>query len=90
VIPIICAHHEHYDGTGYPDGLRSEQIPPESKIISVCEAYDVMTQKSAYRVPVSDEDALAELKACSGTHFDPHVVGAFASIVQLIQPLNGL
>ncbi len=79
----ILRHHERPDGQGYPDGLRDEQIPVESKIIAVADAFDAMTHMPeegagrSYRQPVSVDEALAELARCSGSQFDPDVVRAF-------------
>lgn len=77
VAPIIRAHQERYDGSGYPDGLKGEQIPKIARIISVADAYVAMTDERVYREARSKEEAVAELKRCSGTQFDPHVVDAF-------------
>ena len=69
--------HEHYDGRGYPDGLSGDAIPLVARIVSVCNAYDAMTEPRAYRKARSSTAALAELRACAGTQFDPHVVDAY-------------
>ncbi len=87
IVPWIRHHHERLDGDGYPDGLVDIEIPIESKIISVVDAYDAMTGGSAgndrrpYREPMSMEQALAELERCSGTQFDPEVVRAFREVI---------
>lgn len=74
----ILYHHEHIDGKGYPNGITGDQIPLESKIIAVADAFDAMTVKRPYRlVPLSLEDAVAELKKHSGTQFDKTVVDVF-------------
>jgi len=75
-VPILC-HHERVDGSGYPRGLRGDQIPIESKIIAVAEAYDDMITPRPYRQQVSSAEALEELKNQSGSHFDVAVVKAF-------------
>ena len=70
--------HEHFDGHGYPDGIAGEQIPIESRIVAVCDAFSAMTTDRAYRPAMPTEAALAELRRCSGSQFDPVVVGALA------------
>jgi HD-GYP domain-containing protein (c-di-GMP phosphodiesterase class II) len=74
---IIKHHQEKYDGTGYPDGLEGEEIPLESRIIAVVDAYHAMISNRPYRKAMSEEAALKELKDNMGTQFDPIVVGAF-------------
>ena len=81
IIPWIVAHHERWDGTGYPDGLAGEQIPLEARILSVCDAYDAMTSDRRYRAALSREEALAELAAGAGKQFDPDIVVAFEGVV---------
>ncbi len=73
----VRAHQECYDGSGYPDGLKGNDIPLVARIIGVADAFDAMTTNRAYRKERSIEDALEELKRCSGTQFDPVIVGAF-------------
>ncbi|MCK4362105.1 MAG: HD domain-containing protein, partial [Dehalococcoidia bacterium] len=73
----ILHHHEWYDGTGYPDGLKGEEIPLGARIICVADAYDTMTTARPYREVVSQQEALEELRRCSGTQFDPELVEAF-------------
>jgi diguanylate cyclase (GGDEF)-like protein len=76
---LVRWSHERFDGSGYPDGLRGEQIPRGARIIAVCDAFDAMTTPRPYRTtPLSVEAALAELRAGAGTQFDPTVVAAFA------------
>jgi diguanylate cyclase (GGDEF)-like protein len=75
---LVRSSHEHFDGTGYPDGLAGEKIPLAARIIAVCDAYDAMTTSRAYRpTPMSPEGALAELRRSAGTQFDPAVVAVF-------------
>ena len=78
---IILAHHEHYDGAGYPRGLRGEEIPLASRIVGVLDAFESMTQGRPYRAPMNEQDALAELKRCSGSQFDPRIVELFAQLL---------
>ena len=77
VADLVLHHHERWDGTGYPDGLRGEQIPLGARIIFVTDAYDAMTSDRIYRPKLSSRAALAELERCAGTQFDPGIVAAF-------------
>jgi len=81
VATLVGAHHERFDGTGYPRGLRAEAIPLGARIIAVCDAFDAMTGGRCYRPATSHGQAIEELVACAGTQFDPDVVTAFISIV---------
>jgi diguanylate cyclase (GGDEF)-like protein len=74
----VLHHHERWDGAGYPNRLTGDQIPLGARIIFVADAYDAMTSERAYREPLTQHDALAELERCSGTQFDPTVVRALA------------
>lgn len=75
--PIIRHHHERWDGTGYPDGLKGEEIPLGARIVAVADSFDAMSIDRPYRNGRSLEDAYREILACSGSHFDPQVVKAF-------------
>jgi hypothetical protein len=77
---VIVEHHERWDGTGYPNGLAGREIHPGSRIVSVADAYDVMTSARAYKRPVSRAAAYRELIKCSGTQFDPAAVRAMVSV----------
>jgi putative nucleotidyltransferase with HDIG domain len=77
---VVVSHHERYDGTGYPAGLRGSAIPYGARIVAVADAYDVMTAARAYQRPVSRAAALAELVRFSGTQFDPTVVRAMVAV----------
>jgi hypothetical protein len=82
VRPIVLSHHERYDGTGYPMGLKEDQIPLAAQIIAVADAYQAMTTERPYRAALSGKDAVKELRANAGTQFNPVVVEAFiASVV---------
>jgi diguanylate cyclase (GGDEF)-like protein/PAS domain S-box-containing protein len=76
----ILHHHEWYDGTGYPQGLKGEEIPYFSRIISILDAYDVMISGRVYKDKVSNKEAIEEIKRCSGTQFDPEIVNSFLRI----------
>jgi putative nucleotidyltransferase with HDIG domain len=81
VVPIILYHHEKFDGTGYPEGLKGKQIPLGSRIMAVVDAFIAMVSKQAYRERISVQEALSEIKRYSGTQFDPNVVDAFVRVV---------
>ncbi len=74
---VARSHHERFDGYGYPDRLAGEDIPYFARIITICDCFDAMTSDRSYRKALSDEVAIAELKRCSGTQFDPKLVEAF-------------
>lgn len=78
---LVRLSHERYDGTGYPDRLTGEDIPLGASIISVCDAFDAMTSRRPYSAAISVADALAELRRCSGTQFEPMVVEIFSELV---------
>ncbi len=78
----IRHHHERYDGGGYPDGLRGEEIPLEARVIMVADAFDSMVRGRPYRRRTTPEAATREIKSNAGTQFDPKVVRAFALIAQ--------
>ncbi len=77
VTDVIKHHHERYDGTGYPEGIKAEEIPLISRIIAVADTFDAMTSDRPYRKRASDEKAVEEIKNCAGTQFDPVIVEAF-------------
>lgn len=77
IAQFVLHHHERFDGKGYPNGLKGEEIPIQARIIAVADAYDAMTNDRSYRTPISHEEAIVEIKRCSGTHFDPDIVDAF-------------
>ncbi|MGN0981981.1 MAG: diguanylate cyclase domain-containing protein [Candidatus Limivicinus sp.] len=77
----ILHHHEHWDGSGYPDGLKGDLIPLLSRIISVVDAYDAMVSDRPYRKGMSKEEACRELRRCSGTQFDPYIVDVFLQMI---------
>lgn len=82
VIPIILYHHEKYDGTGYPKGLKGKEIPLGSRIMSVVDAFISMISKQPYRECLSAAEALSEIKRYSGTQFDPEVVDIFKRLIE--------
>ena len=76
LIPIVLHHHERWDGTGYPAGLSMTDIPKEARVIAVADAFDAMTSYRPYAEVMSADEALAELRRCSGAQFEPSVVDA--------------
>ena len=84
---VILCHHERYDGNGYPQGLAGETIPLPARIFSVVDAFDAMVSKRCYKAAQPASLAIAELKRCSGTQFDPTVVDAFERILPKVEEL---
>jgi HD-GYP domain-containing protein (c-di-GMP phosphodiesterase class II) len=82
VLPLVYHHHERYDGTGYPDGLKGEDIPLGARIISVADAFESMTADRPYRKALPLEEAFAELRFCSGKQFDPEIVKVFLKLAE--------
>lgn len=81
VLPLILYHHEKFDGSGYPEGLKGEKIPIEARIFAIVDAYDAMTSDRPYRSRMSMLDAFKELDRCAGTHFDPKLVKDFKKVM---------
>jgi putative nucleotidyltransferase with HDIG domain len=79
---IILQHHERLNGSGYPFGLKNEEISLEARIIAVCDSFDAMTEERPYRAPFSTVYAMDELKSMAGTHYDPEVVAAFEKVLR--------
>ena len=79
---MILHHHENFDGTGYPGGLKGEEIPMGSRIVSVIDAFDAMVSTRPYRQGMPIEEAVRRLVAASGTQFDPRVVNSFLPLAQ--------
>ncbi|MBB5234684.1 diguanylate cyclase (GGDEF)-like protein [Deinococcus budaensis] len=79
---IALTHHERWDGSGYPQGLAGEQIPLVGRIVAVVDVWDALTTQRPYKAAWPPEDALAELQAQAGKHFDPDIVGAFAELLR--------
>ncbi|NLL20033.1 MAG: HD domain-containing protein [Clostridia bacterium] len=77
--PMVKYHHEKWNGTGYPEGLRGEEIPLGAAILAVADAFDAMVSSRPYRNALTEEKALEEIVACSGSHFHPQVVDIFIS-----------
>jgi putative nucleotidyltransferase with HDIG domain len=79
---IVRSCHERWDGRGYPDGLRGEEIPFAARIVFCCDAYSAMTTDRPYRAAIAPEQALAELRVNSGSQFEPRVVNAVCTVVK--------
>src|SRR4051794_15400496 len=81
VARLVRSSHEAWDGTGYPDGLRGEEIPLGARIVAVCDAYDAMTADRPYRAALDHDEACRELLAKAGTQFDARIVDVFLTVV---------
>lgn len=82
VIPLILHHHERYDGAGYPTGLKGEAIPYLARVLTVADSFDAMTSNRPYGTRKTYEDAILELKRCSGSQFDPYIAEMFIKVVE--------
>lgn len=81
IVSVVRHHREHFDGSGYPDGLAGERIPLMSRILAVTDTYDALTAGGAHRPAIGGEEALARIERLAGVQFDPAVVAAFRSVV---------
>ena len=81
VAEVVLAHHERWDGTGYPRGLAGAAIPKPARLIAVADTYDVITARDSYRKPVPPEEAIAELRRVAGRQLDPEVVDVFVKLL---------
>jgi putative nucleotidyltransferase with HDIG domain len=86
VVPIVRAHHENWDGSGYPNGLKGVEIPIGARILSVVDCYDALVSDRPYRAAMSDDEALAIIRARRGTMYDPAVVDMFERVCRDIAP----
>jgi putative nucleotidyltransferase with HDIG domain len=77
IVPLVYSHHEWWDGEGYPEGIRGDQIPLGARILAVADSYDAMTSDRPYRKAMPQARAIQELRRCAGTQFDPDIVGIF-------------
>ena len=82
VAQLVRSSHERWDGAGYPDGLSGERIPLGARIIGICDSFDAMTSQRPYQDAMSPREALAELRRCAGTQFDPGLVEEFHAMVE--------
>jgi diguanylate cyclase (GGDEF)-like protein len=84
IVPIVRHHREHFDGTGYPDGLSGDAIPLPARILAVVDAYDSQVSGGSHRDPSHHEEAINEIRSLAGTQFDPSVAGAFLEVVDAV------
>ena len=82
VVPLILYHHERYDGFGYPVGLKGKEIPYLARVLTVIDSFDAMTSSRPYNKRKTYDEGLVELERCSGTQFDPEIVGIFSDVVK--------
>ncbi|HVM11435.1 MAG TPA: HD domain-containing phosphohydrolase [Actinomycetota bacterium] len=87
-VDVIRSHHERFDGTGYPRGLRGEEIPLSARIFAVVDAFDAMTSDRPYREALPLDRAVGEITRGSGSHFDPEVVEAFLLMMEDAAPVD--
>jgi len=86
VAPLVRSHHERWDGSGYPSGLRGEQIPIGARVLSVADCFDALTSGRPYRPAISRDAAIGVLKAEAGKAFDPAIVARFAELLPVLTP----
>lgn len=85
---VAGSHHEKWDGTGYPNGLKGEEIPLYSRILAIADVFDALTSERPYKKPWSVEEAAQEIKQSSGTHFDPALVETFLQNIDKIKEVK--
>ena len=86
VVPVVRHHHEHWDGSGYPDGLKGEAIPLAARVMAVVDCYDALTSHRPYRPALSNDEALRILVERRGSVYDPAVVDAFVGVIGELGP----
>ncbi len=84
VMPVVKHHHEKWDGTGYPSGLKGEEIPLPARIMAIADVYDALTSVRSYRAAMTHQQAIAIITRDAGTHFDPEVVQAFLRVIDSV------
>lgn len=95
IVPCIKYHHEKYDGTGYPDGLKKEDIPYLARIVQVADSFDAMLSNRIYSEPMDLESVLKEMERCSGSQFDPDISTVFIDMIRkndndLLKSINAI
>lgn len=85
---IALSHHEKWDGSGYPYGLKEEEIPLAGRIIAICDVFDALTSERPYKSAWMMDDVIAEIIKCRGTHFDPNIVDNFLKIMPVINEIK--
>jgi putative two-component system response regulator len=78
---IALCHHERWDGSGYPRGLRGEEIPIEARIVAIVDVYDAMISRRVYKKPIAEAEVLASMAEAAGRHFDPQLLHLFMQIL---------
>ncbi|HEX7239458.1 MAG TPA: HD domain-containing phosphohydrolase, partial [Longimicrobiaceae bacterium] len=81
VAEVVLHHHEWYDGSGYPDGLKGEEIPVAARIVAAVDAYCAMVTRRSYKEAYTEEHARSELERCAGSQFDPRVVRTLLAVL---------
>jgi len=85
---IVYTHHEKWDGTGYPQGLRGTEIPIAGRVMALVDVYDAIRTRRLYRKPMTQEEAVAFIVNRRGTHFDPDVIDAFVNVTAKLARLS--
>jgi HD-GYP domain-containing protein (c-di-GMP phosphodiesterase class II) len=85
---VVRAHHEWYNGEGYPDGIGGDEIPLHAQLIALADAFDAMTTDRPYRQALSEEAAIAEILRFRGTQFSPKLADAFAKMMREMPPMD--
>ena len=88
IIPLIISHHEKYDGTGYPNNLKGDEIPYLARVLTVIDSFEAMTSNRPYNKRKTYKEAIEELQRCSGTHFDPEIVKVFIKALKTNYNIN--
>ncbi|HBR31978.1 MAG TPA: diguanylate cyclase, partial [Clostridiales bacterium] len=81
IVFIVLHHHEKYDGSGYPAGLKGDKIDPLARVLTVADSYDAMTSSRPYQKMKTPEEAFDEITRCKGTHFDPEIAEKFITAI---------
>jgi putative two-component system response regulator len=87
-VEIALYHHEHWDGSGYPQGLKGEEIPLSGRIAAICDVYDALRSARPYKTDWSAEDTLTFFRERSGTHFDPALVHVFERVFDQLESIQ--